>query len=106
MDDRSTTKLVRPLCGGQITIPAEFRKQLGITDTTMLRLTLAEGELRIVPVQIVVASGGSSWLRDLYELYAPVREEIRQRSIPQEEVNADIDAAISAVRAERHAEPE
>jgi AbrB family looped-hinge helix DNA binding protein len=64
MDDRSTTKLVRPVRGGQITIPAEFRKRLGITDTTMLRLTLTEGELRIVPVQIV-ASGGSPWLREL-----------------------------------------
>lgn len=48
------------------------------------------------------AAPGSPWLRELYELYAPVREEIRQRAVPEAEVNADIDAAISAVRAERH----
>lgn len=46
------------------------------------------------------ADSGSPWLRDLYKLYAPVREEIRQRAIPEAEVNADIDDAISAVRAD------
>lgn len=106
MDDHTTTRLIRPLRGGQITIPVEFRKQLGITEATMLRLTLADGELRIAPVRVVAAGGGSPWLRELYELYAPVREEIRQRGIPEAEVNADIDAAISEVRAERLNKPE
>jgi hypothetical protein len=45
-------------------------------------------------------------LLKLYEYYAPVREEILARGIPEEEVNADIDAAIAAVRAEQRANRE
>ena len=39
----------------------------------------------------------------LYEYFAPVREEILRRGISEEEVNADIDAAIAEVRAEQRA---
>ena len=95
------TKIVRPLRGGQITIPAAFRKELGIGDDTMLRMTLAEGEWRIKPVQIVEPGIGSPGLRALYEYFAPVREDIKRRGISEEEVNADIDAAVAEVRAER-----
>ena len=94
------SKLVRSLRGGQITIPAEFRKLLGIDEDTMLRVTLAEGELRIAPVRIDERSEGSPGLRALYEYFAPVREEILARGISQEELYADIDAAIEEVRAE------
>jgi bifunctional DNA-binding transcriptional regulator/antitoxin component of YhaV-PrlF toxin-antitoxin module len=97
------TRIVRPLRGGQITIPAAFRKELGIGDDTMLRMTLRDGELRIKPVQIVEPSVGSPGLRALYEYFAPVREDIMRRGISDEEVNADIDAAIAEVRAERRA---
>lgn len=97
------TKIVRPLRGGQVTIPAAFRKELGIDNETMLRMTLIEGELRIKPVQVSEAPKGSPWLRELYEYFAPVREEILASGVSEEEVNADIDAAIAAVRAERRA---
>lgn len=97
------TKLVRPLRGGQITIPAEFRKRLGITQESMLRLTLDERGLHITPVQVAETSAGSPWLRELYEMFAPVREEILARGISEEEVNVDIDAAVAAVRRERRA---
>jgi len=97
------TKIVRPLRGGQITIPVAFRKELGIGDETMLRMTLAEGELRIKPVEMTEPTKGSPWLRELYEYFAPVREEILARGISEEEVNADIDAAIAEVRAEQRA---
>src|SRR5215216_3158783 len=97
------TKLVRPLRGGQVTIPAAFRKELGIDEETMLRMTLVDGELRIKPVQVTEAPNGSAWLRELYEYFAPVREEILRRGISEEEVNADIDAAIAEVRAEQRA---
>lgn len=42
-----------------------------------------------------------AWFGELYALFAPVREEIIASGISEEEVNADIDAAIRAVR-ERH----
>ena len=96
------TKIVRSLRGGQVTIPAAFRKELGIGDETMLRMTLVQGELRIRPVQIADEPGeGSPGLRALYEYFAPVREEILARGISQEELHADIDAAIAEVRAEQ-----
>jgi AbrB family looped-hinge helix DNA binding protein len=96
-----TSKLVRPLRGGQITIPAAFRKELGIDENTMLRVTLSNGELRMTPVRMEESTEGSPWLRELYDYFAPVREEILRRGISEEEVNADIDAAIAAVRAKR-----
>ncbi|HEX5165907.1 MAG TPA: AbrB/MazE/SpoVT family DNA-binding domain-containing protein [Thermomicrobiales bacterium] len=100
-ESTTMTKLVRPLRGGQITIPAEFRKRLGITDETMLQVRLDDGELRIRPVRLSDATEGSPWLRELYAYFAPVRQEIIERNIPEEEVNADIDAAIKAARASR-----
>jgi AbrB family looped-hinge helix DNA binding protein len=102
-DTKPKTKLVRPLRSGQITIPAEFRRALGIDENTMLRATLCDGELRITPVRVDEPSKGSPWLRELYDYFAPVREEILARGISEEEVNADIDAAIAAVRAEHRA---
>jgi hypothetical protein len=36
----------------------------------------------------------------LYEYFAPVREEICRAGYTEEEVNADIDAALAAVRDE------
>ena len=91
------TKLVRPLRGGQITIPAEFRRELNIDETTMLRVTLADSVLRIMPVKMDESSNGSPWLRELYEYFAPVREEILASGITEEELFADIDAAIAEV---------
>lgn len=67
------------------------------------RLTLKHGVLRLSPVRALDSGRGSPWLRDLYALFAPVRDEILERDIPEAEVNADIDAAISAVRADRGA---
>lgn len=95
------TKIVRPLRGGQVTIPAAFRRELGIGDDTMLRMTLVDGELRITPLEVSEPTKGSPWLRELYEYFAPVREEILARGISLEELFADIDAAVAEVRAEQ-----
>jgi len=98
-----TVRLVRPLRGGQITIPVEFRKRLGITESTMLQVRLDDGELHIRPVQLSETAEGSPWLQELYAYFAPVRQEIIDRGISEDEVNADIDAAIQEVRALRRA---
>ncbi len=90
-----TTRIVRSLRNGQITIPAEFRRQLGIQDESLLQVTLDNGELRIAPLSTRQATG-SPWLRDLYELFAPVREEAAHMS--EDEINDAIDAAVQAVR--------
>ena len=97
------SKIVRSLRGGQVTIPAAFRRELGIADDTLLRMTLADGELRIKPVEVTEPTKGSPWLRELYEYFAPVREEILASGISEEELFADIDAAVAEVRAEQRA---
>jgi len=92
------TRLVRPLRGGQITIPAEFRKQLGITEQSLLQLTLEAGELHITPVRLTKAAG-SPWLKELYDAFAPGRQEVRDKGYREEEVDDAIDQALQAVRA-------
>jgi bifunctional DNA-binding transcriptional regulator/antitoxin component of YhaV-PrlF toxin-antitoxin module len=96
-----TSKLVRTIRGGQITIPAPFRAALGITDDSLLRVSLVDGELRVRPVRVadVDSRPGSTWLRDLYRLFEPVRQETGR--YPEESVLADIDTAIHEVRARR-----
>ncbi len=99
------TSAVRFLLGDEIDIPEVFREELGIDDSTLLVLTTVDGELRIKPFHFNMNSpgNGSPWLRELYEYFAPVREEILASGITQEELFADIDAAIEEVRAERRA---
>ena len=90
-----TSRVVRSLRNGQITIPAECRKRLGIHDESLLQVTLGQGELRIAPLRTSEQSG-SPWLKDLYEQFAPVREEASRYS--EQEINDAIDAAVQSVR--------
>ena len=90
------TKIVRPLRGGQITIPAEFRRQLGITEDTVLQLTVQEGELRIRPLHLKQTAAGSPWFEEIYKQFAPVREEAAHLS--EEEIDVAIDQAVKATR--------
>jgi bifunctional DNA-binding transcriptional regulator/antitoxin component of YhaV-PrlF toxin-antitoxin module len=91
-----TTRIVRQLRSGQITIPSDFRRQLGIDETSYLQITLAQGELRITPLRVADPATGSTWLSELYDHFTPTREiAARQR---EEEINADIDRAVAAVR--------
>jgi len=95
-------QIILPLQGGQITIPDEFRRLLDIQDDTLLQISLEEDGLRIRKVNVGRTAGEMDWFKELYEYFAPVREEIIERGFSEEEVNADIDVAVRAVRA-RHA---
>ncbi len=96
---KQRTKLVRPLRSGQITIPAEFRQELEIDEHTLLQVALVGRELRIRPVKVTEKEAGSGWAKELYELFAPAREEAGKYS--EEEVNRDIDRAIAGARRKR-----
>ena len=91
--------LVRPSKDGRITIPIEFRERLGIDEHTDLELTVSGDELRITPVRNGRHAASSTWLEELYDLFAPVREEAKAYS--EEEINAAIDEAVKAVRRSR-----
>ena len=90
------TRIVRPLRSGQITIPADFRKQLGITEDSVLQMILGEGELRIRPMRVTETAAGSPWMRELYELFAPVRDEAA--SMREEEIDEAVTRAVAASR--------
>ena len=96
------TRIVRQLRRGQVTIPADVRRELGIESDTLLQMTVHDGELRIRPVR--VEAKGSPWVRELYEYFAPVRQEAIDKGYTEEEINAAIDEAVKASRAERRAQ--
>lgn len=96
------TKIVRSLRSGQITIPADFREKLGIDSDTLLQISLMQGELRIKPVRVSEKVQGSPWLKELYDYFAPVREEIKKKGYSEKGINDVIDSAVKAVRA-KHA---
>lgn len=101
----SKTKLVRPLQGGQITIPAEFRRELGIDAESVLRMTLVDGELRIARMPESSPDQGSEtnaeWFEALYEYFAPARQEAVEKGYTDAEINAWIDEAVAEVRGAR-----
>jgi AbrB family looped-hinge helix DNA binding protein len=88
------TKVVKQLRGGQLTVPKEFRERLGIKPNDLLRVTLREGRLEIAPVDTRERMG-SLWLKELYDLFAPVRETIKGS---EEEIDNVIERAVSETR--------
>lgn len=98
---KQTTKIVRQLRSGQVTIPVAFRRELGIEGEGMLQMTIADGELRIKPLHVREAGTGSLWVRNLYNHFAPVREEAIAKGYTEEEVNAAIDEAVRESRADQ-----
>ncbi len=93
-----SAKIVRPLRRGQITIPFEFRERLGLGEDSLLAITLRGKTLEITPVR-VTAGLGSPWLKELYELFAPAREDLSKYS--EDEIDRAIDQAVTEVRAKR-----
>jgi bifunctional DNA-binding transcriptional regulator/antitoxin component of YhaV-PrlF toxin-antitoxin module len=89
------TRIVRQLRGGQVTIPADYRRMLGITDDSLLQMSAEAGELRIKPVR-VTEQAGSDWLKELYDLFTPARTQTTKLS--EQEVDSAIDKAVQAVR--------
>ena len=92
------TRIIKPLRGGQITIPAEFRRELGITEESMLQVTLSEGALHVKPVRVTESGEGSPFLKELYEYFAPAREEVLEKGYTEEEIDTTIGQAVEAVR--------
>lgn len=102
-EKKQQTKIVGALRRGQVTIPAEFRKELGIADDSLFQMRLVDGELRLRPVQVREKreGKGSPWLKELSDHFAPVREEFAATGYAEEEINAWIDQALADVRAEQ-----
>ena len=97
MADSALTQIVRPLRHGQITIPAEFRRRLGISDDTLLQLTLHEGKIEITPMTGTPV-GSMAWAQELYVMLAPVRQEAQ--TMDEAEIDALIDEAVDEVQSQ------
>jgi AbrB family looped-hinge helix DNA binding protein len=97
MVDSTLTRIVRPIRRGQLTIPAEFRRRLGIDDDTLLQLTLHEDRIEVIPV-VTTPAVGKGWAKELYEMFASVRE--KAQTMGEAEIDALIDEAIDEVRAQ------
>lgn len=95
---KHVTRTVRPLRNGQITIPIDFRRELGISDDSLLQVTLEGDELRIVKLRAAPAAAGSPWLAELYERFAPVRQEAIDSGYTEEEISEAIDQAVAGAR--------
>jgi bifunctional DNA-binding transcriptional regulator/antitoxin component of YhaV-PrlF toxin-antitoxin module len=54
----SDSRLVRLLPKGQITLPAEYRRRLQLDDDTLLRLTLTDEGLQVIPVRTTPKGSG------------------------------------------------
>lgn len=61
MAEKPLTRIVRSRAKGQITLPMEFRKRLGIDKGTFLRLTLRGSKIEVAPVWL---GGRGTMLRD------------------------------------------
>lgn len=93
-DDMALTRIVKQVRHGQITIPKEFREALSISPGDLLSLTLMDGKLEITPLRL--APKEPNWTKQLYDLFAPVRESLAGYS--EDEINEAIDEAVAEVR--------
>ena len=91
-------RTIRALRGGQITIPADFRRALGIADDTLLQMHVEGEELRIKKLHALPDAVGSPWLAELYRRFAPVRQEAIDEGYTEEEINEAIDQAVKGAR--------
>lgn len=100
-DTAPTTKIVRTLRKRQIIIPDAFRRELGIEENSLLQLKLEAGELRVKPIPVADEPQGLPWFRELYNFFAPARQEAEERGYTDEQINEWIDQALAEVRSER-----
>lgn len=97
MEDRALTQVIRPLRGGQVCLPGEFRRQLGIDEGTPLLLTLNEDKIEITPVDSEsIAEKG--WTRELHAMMKLVRQETQ--GMDEAEIETLIREALDKARSE------
>ncbi len=70
------TRLVKPLSKGQVTIPIDFRRELGISEDTILNITLKNGKIEIFPLH---SPRGEQTSREFSE--AEIRQFLREDRI-------------------------
>ncbi len=91
MEDGSLARVLRRLRGGQVCLPEEFRRRLGMDEGALLQLTLKEDKIEIVPVDPeTIAEMG--WTREMYAMLKLVGQ--KDASTKEAEIDAMIDEAL------------
>lgn len=85
---------------GQVTLPDEARRILGLKPGDLVTVHSTTGGIVLRPAARE-ATQGSLWLKELYDYFAPVREEAIERGYTGDEINDAINEAVAAVRRER-----
>ena len=72
--------------GGQITLPAEVRRILGVRPRDQVAFAIEDGEVRLVSVRYTLESAGGSVqpatsTKDLDELLEEAKEEMAERQV-------------------------
>lgn len=94
------SRTVHVLRGGQITIPIEFRRAFGLEEGSLLEVILTEDrQLTMRPMTTTI---DNTWMQKLYEAFEPVRREIRESGISDEDLDALIDESVEEARARRY----
>ena len=97
------SKTVRALRGGQMTIPIEIRKHLGIDEDTLLNVEpTSDGGFVVHPV-VASPAAENAWMQKLYDLFEPMRREIAESGLSEDELNALIDESVEEARSRRYA---
>jgi hypothetical protein len=84
---------------GKVTIPEDLLEEWGVANGATLKVQLEEGTLRLLPLDPEEEARRKHPFVALYEWFAPTREYVKARGYTDEEIDADIDAAIAEVRA-------
>lgn len=92
---------IRVLPDSTVTLPADVVHAAGFAEGETIAVSLESGGLRLDPAGRSATALRKQPLRDLYEYFAPVREEVRESGISEVELNELIDEAIAASRRER-----
>ncbi|MCA9878579.1 MAG: AbrB/MazE/SpoVT family DNA-binding domain-containing protein [Thermomicrobiales bacterium] len=94
---------LRARIDGSVSLPGDVVRTAGIEDGDLLEVHVENGELRIVPAGTDAPPPTSNPLAELYDYFAPARDEILASGMTEDEINAEIDLAIAEVRAEERA---
>lgn len=92
---------IRVLPDGAVTLPPEVVRAAGFAEGDTIAVSLESGGLRLDPAGRSDTALRKQPLLDLYNYFAPVREEVQESGISEDELNELIDEAIAASRRER-----
>lgn len=96
----STTR-VGHLHNGQVSIPVDFQEAIGARSDDLLEMQVVDDEIRLKLAGTAAMSVSNTWVRELYDYFAPIRAEAEAAGLSDDEINEAIDEALRAVRSEQ-----